>query len=184
VQVRLAGRRGATILEAAVRVQLQSGGLRPAPSSWDAWDDVLPVASADVYPERLDAAAEKLVDPEPDVQVQDGSQWADPASPAAPCTPGAGQSVGRSFSVLELVAGPMPRVAEPDSRPGLAEVPGALSAAAHWVLLYSSAAAEPRGSSPLDAEALSALLQPEPAAEQPEQPAERVVAAVLQHWLV
>jgi hypothetical protein len=56
----------------------------------------------------------------------------------------------------------------------------ALSAAARWVLLHSSAAAEQQDSSPLGVEALVALLQLEPAAVQP---VGIVVAAVLQHSL-
>jgi hypothetical protein len=43
----------------------------------------------------------------------------------------------------------------------------ALSAAARWVLLHSSAAAEQQGSLPPDEEVLTALLQLELAAGQP-----------------
>jgi hypothetical protein len=73
--------------------------------------------------------------------------------------------VARSFAARVLVAGAVPRAAEPDSRPALAEAPVALSAAARWVLLHSSAVVQ-RGSSPLDAEAV--LSQLEAAAVQPE----------------
>lgn len=121
-----------------------------------------------MYPERLDAAAEKLVDPELDGPARDGSQSELPASPAAPCTPDAAPSAARSFSAPALVAGPAPRAAEPDSRPALAEAPVALSAAVRWVLLHSSAAAEQQGASPPDVQVLEALSQLEAAAVLPE----------------
>lgn len=72
---------------------------------WDALAGAHPDAMADaLHPDLPDVAAERSVDRERDAPARDGSRWADsqsadPAEPAVPCKPDAGQSAEQSCAV-------------------------------------------------------------------------------------